>query len=537
MLRAVNPHLKQPARELAWPATARGPVTAAGARSSWFSADSNGEPEDILARSLPAGRNSAIGRHAAFWLLLGAISTILVVVPALPMAAREPHLSSALGAVSAVLGLALLQLGVLRFRLLRRTVDLHLALAFGVLALGNLFAVWASFSTETVDLAIEVSTYMLLLSRAAAAVLFLTGIALSGKTAASVRSAVTVLVPLGVIAAVAVGIVLGMREHMPTLLDSTAHALLNSDRPIPGLLPGQAWGLLAANVVLAAAMGLAATGSAVVAARLRDPHPATLAGALALLFFGQVQAIFLPSFASDYVTTGDAFRLVGYCLLVSNLMWLTAVDVADRTSRNERLRLSRELHDGLAQQLALLHLHLTQAAETISPNDHLIHELHVAQRLVESASLEARQAIVALRTDRVTCEGLDQALTAFADEFSQNHGVDVSVDTSADAGITPLDGALAGELLRVLHEACSNAIRHGHARRITAHLTIMRRALGMDIHDDGQGFDPELASPGLGLRLMAERVQRRGGQLVVDTAPGRGTSIGVCLPLGASAGR
>jgi signal transduction histidine kinase len=530
---------ERPARVQAWSSAAGGLGTSARKRRDWFKADSQHNNQHGLARSLSVDEASvpAVRRFVVLWLLLAAISMIIFVVPDLPIAVHEPHFSSAVGAVSGVIGLALMQLGVLRFRLLRRTLDLHAALAFGVLALGNLFAVWACPPTENGDLAVEVSLYILLLSRVTAAALFLTGIA---STATAVRSsglASIVLVPLTVSAALGVSTVVAMREQLPVLLDAGAHDFLDSGRSIPDFLHGQAAGLIAANSITAAALCLAAIGYAVVGRRLLDPYISALGAGLALLFFGQLHAILFPSFASDYLTTGDAFRLVAYGLLVSNLVWRTATDLADRTSRDERLRLSRELHDGLAQQLALLGLRLAHAAERPSLSDASSHDLHIAQRLVESASLEARQAIAALRTDRVTCDALDQALTAFADEFSQNHDVEVRVETESTLGVATIDGLLQAELLRILHEACSNAIRHGRATRIPVCLAVTPHALRLVIRDNGRGFEPTAPANGLGLRSMAERVERRGGQLVIESAHGQGTCIAVCLPLGAAAGR
>jgi signal transduction histidine kinase len=477
----------------------------------------------------------ALHRYVALWLALALIAAIIVLAPNLPVAMYQPHLSSAVGAVSGVIGLALLQLGVLRFRLLRRSLDLHAGLGFGVLALGNLFAVWACAPTENGDLPLETSIYVILLTRATAAVLFLTGLAWTQPGPSAGRSAISVLVRPLVVAVPVIGIVLGMQARLPMLLDSTAHDLLNGGRPISDFLPGQAPALIAANAIVALALCIAAVGYTLAARRLLDPYISALAAALALLFFGQLQAILVPSMASDYVTTGDVFRLVAYGLLVSNLVWRTAADVAERTARGERLRMSRELHDGLAQQLALLRLRLGRATELPGASDELTHDLEVAERLVEAAVLETRQAIAALRADHVSWETLEQALTTFADEFSQNHDVEVRVSTEPATGSVSVDGILEAELLRILHEACSNAVRHGRATLIHAHVSVVRRILRLVINDDGGGFDPTRAPSGLGLRSIAERIERRGGQLLVDAAQGQGTSIRVSVPLGAKA--
>jgi signal transduction histidine kinase len=418
---------------------------------------------------------------------------------------------------------------VLRYRLLRSPLDLHTGLAFGVLALGNLFAVWASSPTRQGDMSLELSMYLLLLSRAMAAVLFLTGLAWTFVGTRPTRPPWPTLLLLGVVAALMLAIVLGAQQQLPMLLDATARDLLNDTTAIADFLPGQSLVLVAANAAIAAGLCVAAIGYTVAARRLLDPYLSALATALALLFFGQLHAILVPAVASDFVTTGDVFRLIAYGLLVSSLAWRTAADVAARTARSERLRLSRELHDGLAQQLALLRLRLARAAELASPASGPAYDLEVAQRLVEAASLEARQAIAALRAERVSWDVLEQALTSLANEFAQNHDVEVSIQAAPMT--LAIDGLLESELLRIVLEACSNAIRHGQAGRIWVQVSVVHRELRLGIRDDGHGFKPSQESRGVGLRSMAERVERRGGRLLIESASGQGTSIHVWLPL------
>jgi len=471
------------------------------------------------------------GRYIALWLLLALISAILVTVPELPVAIYEPHLSAAVGAVAGVIGLALLQLGLLRFRLLHRTLDLHAGLAFGVLALGNLFDVWASGPTEAGKLRLDTSIYLLLLSRATAAVLFLTGFTLTIAGRPTAGSAAAVIRWLAAGCALVVWMIIAFGAHLPPLLDQQALELLNETRPITDLLPGQAPGLIAANSAIAAALAIAAVGYAVAARKLLDPYFGALATALAMLVFAQLQAVLIPAMASDYVVSGDAFRLAAYGLLLSNLIWRTVADIADRTVHQERLRLSRELHDGLAQQLALLHLRIGRAAEFDRPVNEVARDLQIAQRLVETASLEARQAIVALRSERVSWDAMTQVLATFGDEFEQNHGVDISVAVESDNGLASVDSVLQGELLQILHEAFSNAIRHGGAQRVRVNVAAQHRMLNLMIRDDGRGFDIAQTTHGLGLRSMSERVVQRGGAITLDTSPGLGTTIYVSLPI------
>jgi signal transduction histidine kinase len=211
-------------------------------------------------------------------------------------------------------------------------------------------------------------------------------------------------------------------------------------------------------------------------------------------------------------------------------MWSTGQEFAASATHHERLRLSRELHDGLAQQLAMLQLRLGRVFEDTAASDPRSHDLEVAQRVLDSAVIEARSAIGALRSDRIPWQHFERALVAFCVEFSVRHNLDARVRTES-SHLDNVDNHLQLDVLRILQEAFSNATRHGHAKRIHAVVAPEGSALRVTITDDGHGFDTALARDGLGLRSMAERVARRNGTLTVDSTPGQGTQIQTFLPL------
>ncbi len=327
----------------------------------------------------------------------------------------------------------------------------------------------------------------------------------------------------------AISVLLGQGEQMPPLLDSSARGLLASGQPVAHLLSGQQPPLVFGNTMLAVALLVGAIGYTAEGHRLRDPHVAALAAGLILIFFGQVHAILFPSEPSEYVATGDAFQLVAFGLLLSNVMWRTAQDFAATATQSERLRLSRELHDGLAQQLAMLRLRLGRVAEVTMLVDPRSHDLEVAQRVLESASMEARRAIAALRSEGVPWEEFEQALEALSAEFSLTHDLDARV--WIEPSELRIDSQLQADVLRILQEAFSNASRHGQAKRVDAVVKPVGKELELTVDDDGRGFDPQLARRGVGLQSIAERVERRDGSLLVNSAPGQGTRIHAWLPL------
>src|SRR5262249_41805161 len=151
---------------------------------------------------------------------------------------------------------------------------------------------------------------------------------------------------------------------------------------------------------------------------------------------------------AEYVASGDVFRVVAYLLLLSTLMWRTAREFAANASHDERLRLSRELHDGLAQHIAVSQLRLARVVEDTARSDPRRHDLEVAQSMLDSASIEARGAISALRSELVGWRDFEQALLAFADEFSVRHDVDARICT--DMSDAPVDSQLQLDALRIL---------------------------------------------------------------------------------------
>jgi signal transduction histidine kinase len=476
-------------------------------------------------------------RYAALWVALAGVTLIVAFLPQIPEAVREPRLSAAIGTVSGVIGLSLLQLGILRFKALRRPIDLHAGLGFGVLAVSNLFAVWVNTSADYDVGWFERATYFVILVRAMAAVLFLSGLASSqqyrggwvwyGSVWLGLGSAV--LLGVGAIAILLIG-----DAPVPELLSESAVRVLATGRPVNDVLAGQYPPLVIANLALAVAFLGAALGYTAQGHRMRDSHIASLAAGLVIFFYAQLHALFFPPLPSDYVSAADAFRLLAYGLLLSSLVWHTAQDFATTASNQERLRLSRELHDGLAQQLAMLRLRLGRVAEVTTRSDSRSHDLEVAQLVLESAAMETRRAIAALRSEGVPWEEFEQALQARAAEFSMTHDVDARV--WIDHHDVYIDSQLQADVLRILQEAFSNATRHGNARRIDALVRIHQGMLDLTIQDHGRGFDTSVARHGVGLRSMTERVARRRGSLEIVSGPGQGTRVQANMPLRAARG-
>lgn len=199
----------------------------------------------------------------------------------------------------------------------------------------------------------------------------------------------------------------------------------------------------------------------------------------------------------------------------------------------ERYRLSREMHDGLAQTLG----YLGMQAERIEgmaergEDERLPGEIKELRQVIAEAYLDLRETIDGLRLTVDQPGGFSGALQAHVADFTRRSGLPVDcscVDTPADL---PPDVAL--HLLRITQEALANVRRHAHASRVWVSLARENGALELTISDDGQGFDA--ASPlergHVGLASMRERVRSLDGQLTFATSPGQGTRMTARVPL------
>lgn len=200
---------------------------------------------------------------------------------------------------------------------------------------------------------------------------------------------------------------------------------------------------------------------------------------------------------------------------------------------DERGRIGRDLHDGIIQSLYAVSLSLEDVPALIEEGtpqdaerrvDRAIEALHLAIR-------DIRNFIYGLRPEAVDGDEVVAAIAALAQETRNGGLVDVvaTLDPTADPGLSP---EMEVELVSLVREALSNAVRHAKARRIDVLLAKIGTDSVLDVVDDGVGFDPLTASGEghHGLENMRVRAESIGGRLEVESAPGTGTRIRVTLP-------
>ncbi len=202
---------------------------------------------------------------------------------------------------------------------------------------------------------------------------------------------------------------------------------------------------------------------------------------------------------------------------------------------NERRRISRELHDVIAQVLTAINVRLTHLKRDVSSNTRgLAQNITRTQRLVERSVAIVHRFARELRPAVLDDLGIIQALHAHVQGFSKETGIFVRL--TAFAGAEQLSIAKRTVLYRIAQEALTNVARHAHAGRVDMHIEKSANAISMRIKDDGRGFSPEQVmqtrgSKCLGLLGMRERVEMVGGTFLLESAAGQGTTIHMQIPI------
>jgi signal transduction histidine kinase len=232
-----------------------------------------------------------------------------------------------------------------------------------------------------------------------------------------------------------------------------------------------------------------------------------------------------PSSYTDFLYVGDVFRVSAVVAWGTGTIRVIATSQAAEARAavlEDRRRVARDIHDGVAQELAFISTHMHGLAQRIDEHDTTSQIMESVQRALD----ETRGAISAL--SRPVMEPLAVALARTADEIALRLGVELELDIDRRVHVPP---AWENALPRILREAMANAVRHGGAKTIAVHL---RDADGiwLRISDDGNGFDPSepRSAASYGLIGMRERTESLGGEFKLSSAPGMGTTIDVLLP-------
>jgi signal transduction histidine kinase len=476
--------------------------------------------------------------------------------PALNVVLSDRTLDVVLTSLTMVGTAGLAVLAVMRYRETGRLASFVQASAF---------ALWATYTAVAVVLVVwrfddevglslgspsQLPAWVTAITRVAVAGLFLaSGIAaMRGIYGRARRRIRRIFVPAGIVAVVAL-VLYALRDRLPAFIESEGiQALLQGTADVP-LVPGVT--PLAVGMAVATIAGFVA---AVVLYRMTWARggPASdsfTAVGLVILAVSEVQHALWPSVYSGLVTVSDLMRLAAYMVLAAGVIADQRSDLralrsaymaldrmrtteAERAILEERSRLAREIHDGLAQHLWFAKLKMERLASTLSGEDRPL-AAEVSQAL-DTAIVEAREALVTMRSsaehDMVFADMLERTV----DDFGSRSGLRVAATTTPAVPST-LPPRIRVEVLRVISEALTNVSKHADATMVRVNADVQDGDLVIRVTDNGRGFDvEEVAGQGLGLQGMQERARLIGGTLNIVSEPLGGTTIELRTPLPAA---
>ena len=274
--------------------------------------------------------------------------------------------------------------------------------------------------------------------------------------------------------------------------------------------------LVLEQLQLAMALSLAVASAGLTGRGIRAEEPFARRLGLAGLFlaFSLLASALLPPVTHEWVHLADVLRLL-FCIV---LLWAAGLEligtVATRAAEQERRRIARDLHDGIAQELAFIR----RRAERLAGQPDAAEIMAAAERALQ----DSRWAIEHLA--RARDEPLAGVLARHAAATAARTGVAVTFVTTGSTG--HVGPEISEALVRILGEAVTNA-RHGDATLV--HVELSTDPLRLRVIDDGSGFDPSADGAGFGLGGMRERAALVGAELSVTSGPGAGTEVAVEL--------
>ncbi len=200
----------------------------------------------------------------------------------------------------------------------------------------------------------------------------------------------------------------------------------------------------------------------------------------------------------------------------------------------ERMRLARDLHDTVNQQLFVLAMRTAALKNRLQKagvgDESLAPEMEKLEEMARQAHSQIRELILQVRPVTLESEGLGVALEEYVNNVAESEGW--KVDARIDHNVRPA-GTVSESLFRIAQETLNNISKHAAAKEIAVYLDRAGGNIKMEIGDDGAGFDPAKAvrPTAVGLSGIRERAKAVGGRLEINSAPGEGTRIIITVPV------
>jgi signal transduction histidine kinase len=429
--------------------------------------------------------------------LLGAALALFLVTPSLRVTHELPELRLVLDTAVILVALVVSVLAYVRFSVEKRRFDLFLASSFAAAAASTLaFTVGPTLGGGTLGLT---ETWAGILARLFVALLLAIAPFVRGRTGG--RQALASVVSVGVVLAVVWMSCRSVGERLPDLLSSS---LFTAALALQALL----------SLVTLVGFGLRYR------ARGEDLDRWLALGAT-LGLFAELHAVFTPPTSSDYVSQADFLRLLSYGILLVGVWGAIRAAEFGRAVSEERARVAREIHDGLAQYLFAITAH-TSRLEKGAAVDEVLPKL---KEVTAAAQQEARFAVLALASAGGTSP-FGAALRRYIEFLTGTGGLEVDLDIERGVELGPDEQI---EVFRIVQEGLANVRRHANARRAIVRIGMRDGQRVVTISDDGVGISDEAEDKGQGLKNMRTRAASIGGAFRLLTRPGGGTALEVTL--------
>jgi signal transduction histidine kinase len=207
--------------------------------------------------------------------------------------------------------------------------------------------------------------------------------------------------------------------------------------------------------------------------------------------------------------------------------------LARETLYEERVRIARDLHDSLEQDLLGISMQLNATDKLLGQTDRARESLQLASAMVRRSQAETHRAVWDLREKRLGEDGLVSTLCEAVKGLQPAGGTQIKVRVTGEARALP--PKVENHLLRVALEAVTNALKHARASMINLSLEYADDGMTLVVEDDGRGFDatklPPLSSGHFGLFGMRERAEKVNGRLTIESEAGNGTTISLSVPV------
>ena len=389
----------------------------------------------------------------------------------------------------------------IRFLVEGRTLDLLLAAGFWSIALGT-----AAFGLVPVLGGGSLSTaaaWQLVGAKLLGAGLIAIAPYADGRMAARQRSLVSVGAGVAVLLLVAAGAM-----NMPTGSPIDAETLEGSYVRLAALLLTALW--------LVALVGFALRYR-----RYGRDLDSWMCLAATLAVFADLHLVLTPVVSSDLLLQGDFLRVIAYGVLLVGVWRAISEAEFGRAVADERARVARDIHDGLAQYLFAISTQVNML-ETGAPLDEVLPRL---KRAATSAQQEARFAVLALSSAGGSAR-FDSALRRYVEVLTADGALDVELEVDPQVRLAPDEQI---EVFRIVQEGLGNARRHAGASHVEVSITQRASRRVVTISDNGVGFDETAVVDGQGVANMRSRALAIDGALTLRSDPGRGTAIEVVL--------